>query len=220
MKLVKSDGGRSKYFRGKNAGDCVVRAICNATGRDYKMVYDDINRLAKGERRGSRKKGISSARNGVYKTTIKKYIENELGWTWVPTMEIGSGCKVHLREDELPNGTIIVSVARHLTCVKNGVLYDTFDCSKGGKTCVYGYWYNPIPRAIRRLYKHLGLTKTDEDMSIDMCGAIHIVGMNNKRYVLYGANRKDTHGICVDNMEVLSRDALLDVFDNYSVLYY
>jgi hypothetical protein len=33
MKFIYSDGGRSKYFKG-TAGDCVVRAICNATGKD------------------------------------------------------------------------------------------------------------------------------------------------------------------------------------------
>lgn len=139
MEVVYSDGGRSKYFKGK-AGDCVCRAICNATGKDYKEIYDFINELSQRERTGKRKKGVSSARNGVYKDTTKKVIEDYLKWVWHPTMTIGSGCKVHLNENELPKGTLIVKTSKHLTCVKDGVLYDTYDCTREGTRCVYGYW--------------------------------------------------------------------------------
>ena len=134
-----NDGGRSKYFKAENVRDCVTRAIAIATGLDYKRVYDDLNELAKAERKGKRKKGISNSRQGVYKDTYKKYLLS-LGWKWIPTMQIGQGCKVHLRADELPKGTLIVSVSKHLTCVVNGVIYDTYDCSRGGDRCVYGYF--------------------------------------------------------------------------------
>ena len=46
MEFVYSDGGRSKYFKAKNVNDCVVRAICNASGKDYKEVYDAIEELS------------------------------------------------------------------------------------------------------------------------------------------------------------------------------
>ena len=141
MRFIYNDGGRSNYFKGK-AGDCVTRAIANATGLDYKVIYDAINDLAKTERTSKRKRGTSSARNGVYKNTIKKYLEKVLGWTWHPTMQIGQGCKVHLAADELPAGTLIVSLSKHLTCVKDGVIYDTYDCSRNENRCVYGYWTN------------------------------------------------------------------------------
>ena len=36
MKFIYDDGGRSKYFKAKGVSDCVTRAICNATGKDYK----------------------------------------------------------------------------------------------------------------------------------------------------------------------------------------
>lgn len=139
MKFVYSDGGRSNYFEAKNVGDCVCRAICNATGKDYKEVYNALQKLAKVERTAKHPGKRSSARNGVYKDTRRKYIES-LGWVWHPTMTIGSGCKTHLRADELPSGTLIVSVSKHLTCVKDGVLYDTYDCSRDGTRCVYGYY--------------------------------------------------------------------------------
>lgn len=143
MRFVYDDGGRSKYFSASNVGDCVTRAIANATGKDYKEVYDALNSLARKERTGTRKRKVSNSRSGVFKYSYKKYIEEELGWVWVPCMQIGSGCKVHLSEDELPKGTIIINVSKHLTCMKDGVLYDTYDCSRGGDRCVYGYWREP-----------------------------------------------------------------------------
>ena len=141
MNFIYDDGGRSKYFKSQNVGDCVTRAICNATGLDYKKVYNDLNKLAlKENTKGHRGGKKSSSRNGVFKETYKKYLET-LGWKWKPTMLVGQGCKVHLKEDELPKGTIICSVSKHLTCIKDGVLYDTYDCSRNGTRCVYGYWY-------------------------------------------------------------------------------
>lgn len=139
MELIYSTGGREKYFKSNVVGDCVCRAIANATGMDYKQVYDLINSYAKKEHLSKRKKKKSNARNGVTKDTIWKIL-TDLGWKWIPTMLIGSGCQVHLNEKELPDGTLIVSVSKHLTCVKNRKLYDTYDCSRGGTRCVYGYY--------------------------------------------------------------------------------
>lgn len=133
------DGGRAAAgYRGK-AGDCVVRAIAIASGRPYQQIYDLVNRAALGERTGKRKRGVSNARTGVYKVSIHRVME-ELGWQWTPTMQIGSGCTVHLRADELPPGRLVVSVSKHLTAVIDGVIHDTHDCSRRGTRCVYGYW--------------------------------------------------------------------------------
>lgn len=142
MKFIYNDGGRSNYFKKQNARDCVVRAICNATGKDYKEVYDRINELIRTARKSKKETHRTSAEVGVYKRIYTKYIEKELGRKWVACMGIGTGCTTHLSEDELPNNTtIIVRTSKHLTCVKNGVLYDTYDCSRDGNRCVYGYWY-------------------------------------------------------------------------------
>lgn len=142
MKFVYNDGGRSKYFKAENVGDCVTRAICNATGKDYLEVYNSLKELAKHERRGKRKRGsgISSVRDGVYKCTEKKYIEEVLGWKRHSCCGIGKSERTHLNESELPNGTLLVQVSKHLTCVKDKVLYDTYDCSRDGTRMVYGYW--------------------------------------------------------------------------------
>lgn len=139
MRVEIDDGGRKAAGYQGTAGDCVVRAIAIATGMPYQSVYDGINATAVGERRGKRKRGVSSARNGVYKGTIRKYLA-ALGWKWTPTMGIGTGCKVHLKADELPAGRLVVSLSKHLTAVIDGVIHDTHDPQRDGTRCVYGYW--------------------------------------------------------------------------------
>jgi len=142
MKHVFNDGGRKAAgYKGKT-GDCVTRAIAIATGLPYQEVYDALNGLADSERTGKRKRGKSNSRTGVYKQTKRKYLES-LGWVWTPTMQIGSGCKVHLRSDELPSGRLIVALSRHSAAVIDGVLHDTYDCSRDGTRCVYGYFSRP-----------------------------------------------------------------------------
>ncbi len=131
MEHVYDDGGRSNYFKGE-AGDCVVRAIAIATESDYKQVYDAIFAMAKS-------KGLGSPRNGVDNRVSKAYM-TKIGWKWHPTMKIGSGCRVHMREDELPSGRIICSLSKHMAAVIDGVLHDTYDCTREGTRCVYGYW--------------------------------------------------------------------------------
>ena len=139
MQWVYDDGGRKDAGFSGETSDCVTRSIAIATGLPYQTVYDKINSLAENERpRGNKKR--SSARTGVHKCTYKSYLK-DLGFEWKPTMLVGHGCKVHLRSGELPTGTLIVSVSRHLTVVKDGVIYDTHDCSRGGTRCVYGYFF-------------------------------------------------------------------------------
>lgn len=138
MEFIYSDGGRSKYFKAKDVGDCVVRAICNASGKDYKEVYDALRDLSKRQRVARHRK---SPRNGVCKQVYRKYIEGILGWEWVSCSGIGKGISVHLNEDEMPfEGTYIVRVSHRLTCVRDGALVDTYDCSRFGERGVYGYW--------------------------------------------------------------------------------
>ena len=139
MTFQYNDGGRAEAGYKGAVGDCVARSIAIATGKPYQEVYDAINALAKSERRGKRKRGISSARNGVYKKTIKRYMAS-IGWEWVPTMQIGSGCQVHLKPPGLPSGRLVVSVSKHTTAVVDGVIHDTSDPSRGGTRCVYGYY--------------------------------------------------------------------------------
>jgi len=127
------DGGRAVAgYRGE-AGDCVARAIAIATDTPYREAYAlvaDAVHAATGKR---------SARNGVPTKVIRALLA-DLGFKWTPTMEVGSGTRVHLRADELPAGTLIVRLSGHVTVVSDGTVLDTHDPSRGGTRAVYGYW--------------------------------------------------------------------------------
>lgn len=139
MKFVYNDGGRADAgFRG-DVSDCVTRAVAIATGVPYKTVYDAINLAAKSERLTAGRVRRSSARNGVRRNVFDKYIKS-LGWSWVPTMGVGSGCRVHLRDGDLPMGRLIVRVSGHMVAVIDGVIHDTSNPDRDGTRCVYGYY--------------------------------------------------------------------------------
>ncbi len=140
MRWVFDDGGRvTAGYRG-HTGDCTCRAIAIATSQPYQEVYNALNVLCDLRRalpyRPGRK---SSARTGVPRRIYEPYLWS-LGWRWTPTMQIGSGCRVHLKAEELPAGRLIVRVSKHHVAVINGVIHDTFDCSRDETRCVYGFW--------------------------------------------------------------------------------
>lgn len=150
MEFQFNDGGREAAgFKGMT-GDCVTRAITIATGKPYAEVYNALwsgireyrdsrrDRVARRMQRGGGRKG-TTPRNGVSPKVYRPYLEG-LGWRWHPTMQIGSGCKVHLKKEELPTGRLIVSVSKHMLAVIDGVIQDTYKDDRGGTRCVYGYF--------------------------------------------------------------------------------
>lgn len=172
MRFNYNDGGRAAAgFKG-SAGDCVARAVAIATEQPYQQVYDALAQIEGSLRRSKHhpRGRARSARNGVCTgaKAFKDYMA-ALGWKWTPTMEIGTGCRVHLTDGELPMGRLIVSVSRHYTAVIDGVIQDTYnpqrevttfrqfpgwqtvDLKPGerrnengifttARRCVYGYW--------------------------------------------------------------------------------
>lgn len=163
MKYVYDDGGRKAAGYRGSAGDCVCRAIAIASARPYAEVYAALARGNGAQRITKRTRGAKhrTARDGIL--TRRKWFKDymaSLGFRWVPTMTIGSGCKVHLSDGELPMGRLVCSVSKHYTAVIDGVIRDTHDPQReagdvttwygpdgkperktvyGGR-CVYGYW--------------------------------------------------------------------------------
>jgi len=138
MDFIYNDAGRAAAGYKGRAGDCVVRAIAIAAQKPYQEVYDAINALAL-EERLRRGRARSSARTGVGRTTYERYLRL-VGWEWVPTMQVGFGCRVHLRAEELPRGRLVVRLSRHLTAVIDGVIQDIYNPDRRGTRCVYGYF--------------------------------------------------------------------------------
>lgn len=145
MELILNDGGRAEAGYKGTTNDCVTRAVAIAAELPYQQVYD---RLAEGNatQRVTRKtikssRGAKTASRGIY--TKRKWFHDymtSLGFAWTPTMSIGSGCKVHLRTGELPEGRLVVSVSKHMVAVIDGVVHDNHDCTRNGTRCVYGYY--------------------------------------------------------------------------------
>ena len=100
------------------------------------MLREKTRRLRLG--RGEKMRSTSPA-DRVPMNLTRAYLD-ALGWTWTPTMQVGSGCRVHLRADELPAGRLIARCSGHLVAVVDGVIRDTYDPTRGGTRCVYGYW--------------------------------------------------------------------------------
>lgn len=159
MQFQFNDGGRAAAGFEGDAGDCVTRAIAIATGIPYQDVYDAMwsgikeyaanhrDRVACRMQRGGGRKG-TTPRNGVSDKVYRPFLEAH-GWRWHPTMQIGQGCKVHLKAEELPPGRLIVRVSKHMLAVIDGVIHDTYQDDRGGTRCVYGYFApyaaSPLP---------------------------------------------------------------------------
>lgn len=148
MEFVYDDGGRAAAgFKG-STGDCVVRAIAIASGKPYAEVYNALREGIKDTRtrrsRYFKPRGSASPRNGVSRVVYEPYLLS-LGFTWVPTMKIGQGCTTHLVAEELPKGTLIVRLSKHLTTVIDGVIHDTYNPQRGAT-----YWYGEGDYAANR----------------------------------------------------------------------
>tara|TARA_R110002110_G_scaffold56660_1_gene160755 strand:+ start:21 stop:581 length:561 start_codon:yes stop_codon:yes gene_type:complete len=148
MTYAYNDGGRKAAGYKGTTGDCVCRAIAIAAELPYQEVYDALAEGNATQRRSKREMrkpgpstGVRTARDGIFtkRKWFKDYMK-ALGFEWTPTMTIGSGCTVHVKTDELPSGRLVLNLSRHSAAFIDGELQDTYDCSRGGTRCVYGYW--------------------------------------------------------------------------------
>lgn len=143
-RFVFNDGGRAAAGYKGQTGDCVCRAICIITGKPYQEVYDTLAdgcATQRKSKRNSKVTGVRTAARGI--NTKRKWFQaymKSLGFTWTPTMLVGQGCKTHLKAEELPKGKLVISVSKHYTTMIDGVINDTFDPSRDGTRCVYGYY--------------------------------------------------------------------------------
>lgn len=149
--FTKHDGGREAAGYVGTTGDCTTRALAivllhqgkfDDKAEAYQYVYDEISRRNKAHWKRKRKpnrKTAPTARDYTYKKVGKQMMKDH-GGVWTPTMEIGSGCQVHLRANELPDGVLVCSVSKHMCAVINHVVHDNHNPARGGTRCVYGYW--------------------------------------------------------------------------------
>jgi hypothetical protein len=127
------DGGRQKYGVEHQTGDCGVRAVAIATGRDYEVVRTGFQELL-ASRRGQTAKKPESVKTGLKRTTVGKYLGSD--WEYIS----------HYRMSPMPRfvasqvpteGTVILVLRNHFCPVIDGEIHDLFDPS-GSRAIVYG----------------------------------------------------------------------------------
>lgn len=92
--------------------DCVIRAISVAEDRSWSETYDDLSRIAKN--------------NGILLDDIN-FVEPLLDYRY-DRVETYPWEIVQDIVEEYPYGTYLITMDGHITVLKNGVIYDTFDC--------------------------------------------------------------------------------------------
>ena len=134
MKFQYSDGGRSLYFSGAAEGDCVTRAFSLGLDKSYLELYELVNKKSQLELDtikvkgiGKKEKDISSAGGGVYPKTIRT-IADHFGLKF--KAKVG-------KVGKLKGKNYLVLLAEHMTCIRNGIILDTHDCSD---LEYYGYY--------------------------------------------------------------------------------
>lgn len=112
--------------KGKNVGDCTVRAIAKATGKDWGEAY--LSLAVQGYLMGD----MPSA-NACWGGYLRK-----LGFVRKILPDTCPDCYT-LRDfaQEYDRGTYIVALSGHVVCVEDGEIWDSWD--SGGEVPLY-YW--------------------------------------------------------------------------------
>ena len=112
--------------QGIRVGDCTVRALCKATGRDWEEVYAALSAY------GFARADMPSADHvwGAYlrKNGFRRYLVDDHGWDVYTVRDF---CEDHSL------GTFVLSIDSHVVCVVDGDYYDSWD--SGSEIPIY-FW--------------------------------------------------------------------------------
>ena len=114
--------------KGKNAGDCVYRAVSVGLGQGYAETLKEMVDVAL---------NVGYAPNDTQ--TIKKYLESK-GWTTYKEPRDYNNKKILAKTfcSLHPKGTYIALVgSHHCSLIIDGKVWDTWDCSKRP---IHTYW--------------------------------------------------------------------------------
>ena len=102
--------------------DCTKRSISLATGIPYLDVQKGLNEHKK----------VTGAKLFYDNPNPQSYVENVLGFPRVAVPKKSDGTRITVAEfaKDHPRGRYIVSVSGHWTACIDGIVYDTWDCTK------------------------------------------------------------------------------------------
>ncbi|PER55688.1 hypothetical protein CN495_08005 [Bacillus thuringiensis] len=127
-------GTRNRYYNPnplkKETGDCVVRALCKATGKDWDTVYRELYEI------GMELKIMPNSKE-AWKTYLRRHrfiehkVSNKKGTKRPKVQEFARSHRT---------GTFVLSVANHVVTCEDGYYYDLDDF---GRSSLYSYWEKP-----------------------------------------------------------------------------
>ena len=129
-KFKKSHGGRENYitikYKKDRTIDCAIRAIAHFLDEDYKHIRNDLFNLAS--------KMWRMPNDDV---VIEKYLD-DLGIKRQSPLKSRGNKKYKIGNFPLI-GNYLIRCSRHWTCLKDGVVLDTWDCRKWAAQSFYVY---------------------------------------------------------------------------------
>lgn len=105
---------------GNNIEDCSVRAISVAEGISWDEAYDELSDSAR---------DMGLMMNSV--DAIEEYLDDRYERVPFYTETVGEFINTH------PYGTFLITMPGHITVLKNGINYDTFDSSNRKMWCAW-----------------------------------------------------------------------------------
>lgn len=106
-----------KYYNANSLGnfvnDCVIRAISVAENTTWEETYDDLSRIARN--------------NGILLDDVD-FVDPLLDYRYDRIPLYQQDMTIREFVEDHPNGIYLITMRGHITVLKNGVIYDTFDC--------------------------------------------------------------------------------------------
>lgn len=115
--FIYSDAGRSLSKRPNQINDCTVRAFALAFQIPYDQAYDYLKEQGRVCSKGFHLQKMLAKEPVIYDLKVKKIK--------IPFTPGSARVKVDDFVLMYPKGTYIIRVAKHVACVKDGVVYDT-----------------------------------------------------------------------------------------------
>ncbi len=111
----------------KHEGDCVIRAIARSTQSDWITVYKKLCDI-----------GLKKCRMPNSQKVYEGYL-SDLVYIQLPQPKKYDNKRFRIDEwlELNPNFSGIISVNNHLTCIEQGTLIDTWDCSRNYISKIY-----------------------------------------------------------------------------------
>lgn len=105
--------------KNQDVGDCTVRAICAATGKEWKTVYTSLCC-----------QGYDQADMPSSNSVWGRYLINR-GWKVKTLIDTCPDCyTIKDFADGHNEGTFIIGTGTHVVCVKDGDIWDAWDSSE------------------------------------------------------------------------------------------